>query len=73
MTIPSSNIFAQAGVEIQNTFSDLTVLSMGLGQDSTTILLKIVLTLNFEHVMRPKNFSFFLAIRAMNTLSHTIS
>lgn len=43
MSIPKPiSIFAQAGVEMQNKFSDLTILSMGLGQDSTTILLKII-------------------------------
>ena len=36
------NIFKTANVELENTFSNLTVLSMGLGQDSTTILFKIV-------------------------------
>lgn len=39
MGIPKSiSIFAQAGVEMKNKFSDLAILSMGLGQDSTTIL-----------------------------------
>ena len=55
MSIPKSvSIFAQAGVEIQNTFSNLTVLSMGLGQDSTTILFKIAFDPDFKAQYAPK-------------------
>lgn len=55
MSIPKSvSIFAQAGVEIQNTFSNLTVLSMGLGQDSTTILLKIIHDKEFKARFAPE-------------------
>lgn len=43
-----SNIFTQFGVSLDNTMSDLTILSMGLGQDSTTILFKIVFDAEFR-------------------------
>ncbi len=49
-----SSIFECASVKLENTMSDLTVLSMGLGQDSTTILFKIVFDAEFRARYAPK-------------------
>lgn len=48
------NIFKTANVELENTFSNLTVLSMGLGQDSTAILFKIVFDAEFRARYAPE-------------------
>ena len=48
------NIFSHSGINLESTFSNLTVLSMGLGQDSTTILFKIVFDAEFRARYAPE-------------------
>lgn len=49
----SLDLFTNAGIKMEYKYSDLTILSMGLGQDSVTILLKLVYDKEFKAKYSP--------------------